>query len=281
MKTKPLLILCLLLSWSCQTKNSAAWRPLFNGENLEGWDTYLGPSYDSISKKMDSTKVVGLNNDINGVFKVVQIDNRTALRISGQNFGGISTSEEFKNFHLKLEFKWGSLKSNPRKDRKRDSGLLYHAVGAHGADYGFWMRSQEFQIQEGDCGDYWGVAGAIMDVPAEGSEREKYVYNAKGKLLTFSEQSAQYRRCNKNSDAENPSGEWNTVELYCMGDTAVHVMNGKTVMVLYRSRQLDGDKETPLKQGKIQLQSEGAEIFYRAIQIQPISRIPEDILNPE
>jgi len=281
MKTKPLLILCLLLSWSCQTKNSAAWRPLFNGENLEGWDTYLGPAYDSISKKMDSTKVVGLNNDINGVFKVVQIDNRTALRISGQNFGGISTSEEFKNFHLKLEFKWGSLKSNPRKDRKRDSGLLYHAVGAHGADYGFWMRSQEFQIQEGDCGDYWGVAGAIMDVPAEGSEREKYVYNAKGKLLTFSEQSAQYRRCNKNSDAENPSGEWNTVELYCMGDTAVHVMNGKTVMVLYRSRQLDGDKETPLKQGKIQLQSEGAEIFYRAIQIQPISRIPEDILNPE
>jgi hypothetical protein len=118
-------------------------------------------------------------------------------------------------------------------------------------------------------------------VPAEGSEREKYVYNAKGKLLTFSEQSAQYRRCNKNSDAENPFGEWNTVELYCMGDTAVHVMNGKTVMVLYRSRQLDGDKETPLKQGKIQLQSEGAEIFYRAIQIQPISRIPEDILNPK
>ena len=46
-------------------------------------------------------------------------------------------------------------------ERKKDSGLLYFAVGNHGADYGAWMRSQEFQIQEGDCGDYWGVAGGM------------------------------------------------------------------------------------------------------------------------
>jgi hypothetical protein len=272
----PLLI--LLLS-SC--KSEKPWRTLFNNSDFTGWDKYLGPTWDSVNQRMDSTKIPGLNNDSEGVFKVIEEDGKPALRISGTHFGGISTAAEFKNYHLRLEFKWGKLKSNPRKDKKRDSGLLYHAVGSHGADYGFWMRSQEFQIQEGDCGDYWGVAGGIMDVPAEGSEREKYVYNSNAKLLTFSESSPQYRRCNKNPDAEKPSGEWNSVELYCLGDTAVHIMNGKTVMVLYHSRQADNGVESPLKKGKIQLQSEGAEIFYRDIQLQQISNIPKEILKHE
>jgi hypothetical protein len=29
------------------------------------------------------------------------------------------------------------------------------------------MKSQELQIQEKDCGDYWSVAGGIVDVEAE------------------------------------------------------------------------------------------------------------------
>jgi hypothetical protein len=45
-----------------------------------------------------------------------------------------------------------------KKNKKRDSGLLYHSVGKYGADYGAWMRSQEFQIEETNTGDYWGVA---------------------------------------------------------------------------------------------------------------------------
>ncbi len=279
MNSKSAFVIIIFLL-GCKDKENS-WKELFNENDLNGWDTYLGPTYDTVLHKMDSTKVPGLNNDREGVFRVTKEDGKPALRISGTHFGGISTTDEFRNYHLRLEFKWGMLKSNPRKDKKRDSGLLYHAVGSHGADYGFWMRSQEFQIQEGDCGDYWGVAGGIMDVPAEGSEREKYVYTPNAKLLTFSETSPQYRRCNKNPDAEKPIGEWNSVELYCLGDTAVHIMNGKTVMVLYHSRQADNGKETPLKEGKIQLQSEGAEIFYRAIQLAPISSIPEKILKPE
>jgi len=50
-------------------------------------------------------------------------------------------------------------------------------------------------------------------------------------------------------------------------------------MILYHSSQLDGDSLTPLKQGKIQLQSEGAEVFYRNILIQPIQEIPATILH--
>jgi hypothetical protein len=50
-------------------------------------------------------------------------------------------------------------------------------------------------------------------------------------------------------------------------------------MVLYDSRQREGDKETPLTKGKIQIQSEGAEVFYRDIRIRPIAKIPDEMLR--
>ena len=50
------------------------------------------------------------------------------------------------------------------------------------------MRSQEFQIQEGDCGDYWGVAGGIMDIPTNPKD-DNYVYEPGPVLRTSSEHS--------------------------------------------------------------------------------------------
>ena len=269
-----------LLSCSSQsTSTDNAWQNLFNEKDLNGWDTYLGPAYDTLQNKHDTLNVPGLNNDSHHVFSVVNEDGKPAIRIDGSHNGGISTLQEFENYHLKLEFKWGQLKWHPRKDRKRDSGLLYHAVGPHGADYGFWMRSQELQIQEGDCGDYWGVAGGMMDIPAKGDAPEKYVYDPKAPLLDFRGKSEHGRRCIKNPDAEKPTGEWNTVDIYCKGDTAVHVINGVVNMILYHSRQFDGEKEIPLTKGKIQIQSEGAEVYYRNIRLTPIDKIPDDILK--
>ena len=72
---------------------------------------------------------------------------------------------------LQLQFKWGDLKWAPRKKAKKDSGMMYDAVGPHGADGGNWMRSHEFQVQEGDCGDYWACAGAVADVNGKTKSR--------------------------------------------------------------------------------------------------------------
>ena len=261
--------------FSCAQKpNEAEWQTLFNGHDLSGWDTYLGPTYDTVQNRFDTLSIPGLNNDPKNVFTVVQEDGATAIRISGEGFGGISTLEEFENFHLRLEFKWGKLKWHPRKDKKRDSGILYYAVGPQGAGYGNWMRSQEFQVQEGDCGDYWSVDGSIIDIPAVGSEIEKYVYDSSAALLPFSYTSEYGRRCIKNPDGEKPNGEWNIVDIYCLGGASVHVINGKTVMQLFNSRQPFEGKEIPLTKGKIQIQTEGAEIFYRNIQLQSITEIP-------
>lgn len=247
---------------------------LFNGKDLTGWDTYIGPNYDTARKKFDSIPGTGLNNDPAKVFSVVEIDGAPAIRVSGEKFGGISTTKEFSNYHLTLQFKWGEAKYAPKLNAKRDSGLLYHAVGDHGADGGFWMRSQECQIQEGDTGDYWGVAGGAFDVPVS-KAGDDYVYDQFGQQLAFAENSKAGRHAVKSPDAENESGEWNTLELYCYGDTAVHVVNGVVTMMLYKSRQIDGNTESPLKKGKIQIQSEGAEVFYKNLELEKISELPE------
>ena len=273
-------ILLILIFGSCANHSGEKikWQTLFNGEDLTGWDTYLGPRFDTTQKKWD-TIPVGLNMDPVKVFSVTEMEGEKVLRISGEEYGGLSTTGEFGNYHLQLQFKWGQLQWEPRKSGKKDSGLMYHAVGPHGADGGFWMRSHEFQIQEGDCGDYWACAGAIFDVDAQMEQDSSYIYSEDGDLLTFSTESSIGRNCRKSPDAENPSGEWNTIDLYCFGDTSVHMINGVVNMVLFNSRQFEGDKEIPLRKGKIQIQSEGAEIFYRDIKICSIDKLPDDLLN--
>ena len=128
-------------------------------------------------------------------------------------------------------------------------------------------------------GDYWSVAGTIVDVNSTPHSKDTIYYDPKGPIHTFSYTSKDGKRCFKNPDTEKPSGEWNTVEIYCLGDSSIHVINGVMNMLLLNSRMPEGDKEIPLVGGKVQLQSEGAEVFYRNIRLQPISKMPSEIVN--
>jgi hypothetical protein len=245
---------------------------LFNGKDLSGWDTWLG-------KPLNEKESVGLNNDPKKVYTVVEADGKPAIRISGEIFGALTSKDEFENYHLKLEFKWGEKKWPPREKVVRDSGLLYHCVGKHGVASSFWMRSQELQIQEKDCGDYWSVAGGIVDV--EGYRKDgkgPIIYKKGGDKFTVPGKGTGSRIV-KHPDNEKPSGQWNTIELLTVGQTSVHVVNGKIVMILTGSRQVVDGKEVPLTKGKIQLQSEGAEVFYRNVSLRPISKIPDEYLK--
>ena len=263
-----------VLKISAQKNN---WTNLYNGKNLTGWDTYIGPPLNDSGKIINDVPV-GLNNDPKKVFSVVEQNGQHIIRISGEQWGGIATKTEFTNFHLQLQFKWGKLTWGQKKNKKKDSGLLYFATGKNGADYGAWMRSQEFQIEEGNCGDYWGVAGATQDIPSVLKMDSSYVYDKNGAVNNFSAISLIGRHCSKAGDAENNSGQWNTVDLYCFGDTSVHVINGKVMMVLYHSSQVDNGRITPLTKGKIQIQSEGAEVFYKNIKIESINGLPVKLI---
>jgi hypothetical protein len=277
----PLRVLCLLtvtIFTGAGHGDPAAWRVLFNGKDLRGWDSYLGPQPDSEGRTI-SDQPVGLNKDPRKVFSVVDDKGEAVIRISGEGMGAISTKEEFENYHLQLEFKWGTLQWGKKKNKKKDSGLLYHSVGPYGADNKAWMRSQEFQVEEGNCGDYWGCAGGMAEIPAVKKSDSVYVYDPAGTLYTFRNDNPVGRHCVKAGDAERPTGQWNTLDLYCHGDTSVHVVNGRLMMVLYYNRQLDNGKVLPLTRGKIQLQSEGAEVFYKQVRVQPITVIPSAIFR--
>ena len=120
----------------------------------------------------------------------------------------------------------------------------------------------------------------MADIPAIKNNDSTYLYNPTGALYTFRADNSTGRHCIKQGDAEKPTGEWNTLDLYCHGDTAVHVVNGQVAMVLYHLRKSDeGKLILPLEKGKIQLQSEGAEVFYKQIRIQPITEIPGQLLQ--
>jgi hypothetical protein len=60
--------------------------------------------------------------------------------------------------------------------------------------------------------------------------------------------------------------------------TSVHVFNSVVAMVLENPRQLVDGREVALNRGKIQLQSEGAEVFYRNIRLRPIDALPKGVL---
>ena len=137
-------------------------------------------------------------------------------------------------------------------------------------------------MQQGDMGDYWPVGDVEIEVPASLNDSLYYRYNPKGELKTFyfadiletnRDDSLARRRVLKSPDAEKPHGEWNDIELITFGDSSIYVVNGEVVMRLYDSRTMK-DK-TPLREGKIILQSEGAEVFYRDVYLRPIDEIPE------
>ncbi|MEX2462810.1 MAG: DUF1080 domain-containing protein [Balneolaceae bacterium] len=257
---------------------------LFNGEDLAGWYTYMRrpePTSEVAGLERNEngeyTEPIGLNSDPLNVFTVVEEDGEPAIRISGEVFGILVTEQEFENYHLKLEFKWGDEKYPPRENLKMDSGILYHSIGEEGAWGDVWMKSLECQVQETDCGDYISVDTVMVDIPAYlNDEDNRYYFHPDSSLVTFSPERSY---CEFNEDHENPMGEWNTMEVYTVDGNSVHVVNGMPNMKVMNSRYLVDGEEVPLVKGKIQLQSEGAEIFYRHIELTSIDEIPAEIWN--
>jgi hypothetical protein len=245
---------------------------LFNGKDLSGFYTWLA------GKGME---------DPDRVFSVVdQVDGQPAIRVSGQGYGGFITREEYSNYHLKLEFRWGLATWGGRKNATKDSGILLHCQGRDGntgKDFkGPWIRSQECQIIEGGVGDFIMVGGYEPDgsqiVPkltatASKDRDGEDIYDPKapprefqgGRINWFGrdpdwEDKLGYRG---KQDVESPDGKWTRVEVICDGDKITNIVNGTVVNV--------GTKSS-LTRGKILFQTEGAEIYFRNITLQSLEK---------
>src|SRR6478609_6403636 len=193
------ILLCYCLFSGCkedsdepQNLPESAWLNLLD-KDLSQWDKFIGVPHYSVNLPgypkgdgMNGTPV-GLNNDPLQVFKIEEINGQPVLHISGEIYGGLSTKQEFGNYHFKTEFKWGTAKYEPRLNDKRDSGILYHAKGNQGAFWNVWMLSQEMQVQETDMGDYYAL-GPSMDIRAaiKNSDNENtWMYDPTANLKPF------------------------------------------------------------------------------------------------
>ena len=83
----------------------------------------------------------------------------------------------------------------------------------------------------------------------------------------------------RSANYEKPAGEWNTLELICFENKSIHIVNGQVVMILRNSRYVDGGEKIPMNKGKIQLQSEATEVFYKAIEIRNLKSLPAEYVQ--
>ena len=270
---------------SCESEPQ--WESLFNGNDFTGWEFYLGvplPFVDVPGMELNEdsvyTQPLGVGNDPLGVFTIVQVDGAPALRISGEIFGSFATVAEYGNYHLRLETKWGDTKWVPNMWGGRgNSGLLYHGVGQFGVGLGVWKTSHELQIMENDFGDSYRMGEIFCDITASRAGGGRFTFDPTAEPQRFGPGMPAGPICSRNPMNEKPHGEWNVVELICFEGTSIHVVNGKVNMVNTNSHLLVNGNEVPLTKGVIQLQSEGAEIFFRNIEIRPITKIPAEYLN--
>jgi len=283
MKPLRLLLLGLFLTGTLSSGRKADdWVPLLD-KNLTQWESYLSFAHktdyngkvpnDAAGNPMQP---IGYNNDKTHVFSVLNEPGGPVLRVSGEFYGCLFTRQSYENYHLSLQVKWGDQKYEPRKDKLRDSGILYHSIGEAGAEYWrTWMLSQEFQIMEGHMGDFWCQANSAIDIrsyPSEGVMNR--VADEKQPFRPFKSGSDFF--CMRSENYESPAGEWTKLELICFEGKSLHIVNGHVVMVLKDSRYVKPDgQEVPMRQGKIQLQSEAAEVFYRDIRIKPLTAMPK------
>lgn len=258
-----LFVLFLFLVASCQQQTE--WQPVFNGKDLDNWDTYLGTpieGHEELAQKATPEKV----------FSVTTLDGQPVIHISGEVNGALATKEAFENYHFHMELKWGD-----QVYRNRNSGLLYHSYGDFGEALDTWMHSHEMQMMTGNMGDSYRMGETYCDIPVIKQAEDRYQFKPGAEKHSFGKDGVS-KIARKIKDAEMPIGRWNEIDLYCYDRMTVHVVNGETVLVNYNSGKYENGAVQPLTAGKIQIQSEGGELYLRNMKIRDIDEIPEHIL---
>lgn len=229
---------------------------LFNGRDLSGFYTWL-----RTNKYKDPNHVFSVANGV--------------LHISGEEWGGLTTQDEYRDYQLIMEWKWGGPNHGDRATRARDSGILVHGAGEDGAgNSGIWLESYESQIIEGGTGDIIIVSpNGGLSLTADtrtGADGQPHWQRGGTPVKRDRGRIDWYARDPQWKDAlgfrgavsiERPLGNWNRSEVICRGDRLTNKLNGRVMAEAYGLSR---------SAGKIQIQSEGAEILIRKIELRPL-----------
>lgn len=240
---------------------------LFDGkavDDLRCFYTWLGQKgYD------DPNRVFTVSKDVPG---------GPAIHVSGQDWGGFVTRKNYRDYRLVLEYRWGEKTWN---QRARNSGVLFHCRGADGnrlKDFpGPWISSVEYEIQEGRTGAVILVSGfdrdgSVLQPTITMRTRQDRIWDPEGPAEKFGEGflfQSTYDTTWKDvlgfrgrRDPDKPVGEWNRAEIVAKGGDITYFLNGRKIL-----EAVDGS----YTEGRIMFQSEGAEIFFRRIELHPLA----------
>ena len=234
---------------------------LFDGKGLDGLSTWLKDS-----KRDDPRKV----------FRVTE----GHLHISGDGFGYVGTTKQYRDYRVVVEYKWG--KKTDGGKYVRNSGVLLHAVGPDGGAGGTWQSCIECQLAQGCNGDLIPIRGRddkkkiipvrfTSDVVIGPDKRPRWKKG--GTPLTFTNRQLWWSNHDPRfkelldtrgkNDVESPLGRWTRVECICRGKRITVRVNGTTVNECY---------DTFPAAGRILLQSEGFELYVRKFELHPLDR---------
>ncbi len=207
------------------------------------------------------------------------------LQISGRGYGYVATKADYRDYHLVLDFKWGAKTWGKREKAARDNGILVHAFGPHGAFGGTWMASIEAQIIEGGVGDILVLSpkladGTVLTASLRSEftlDRDKEKIWKKGsprQTLTAGRINWEKRDVDwadkigfrGREDVESPFGEWTRLEIIAKGDTLEYFVNGVMVNAAFDCKP---------SEGKVLLQTEGAEMIVRRYELYPLGAFKE------
>lgn len=234
---------------------------LFNGQNLDGLYTYFRDT-----QFEDPRRVVTVHDGL--------------LHITGDGVGGVSTRNEYRDYHMICEFRWGPRTWGNRVDRAKDSGVLVHCQGPEGGYGGIWMESIEAQIIQGGTGDFIVVRGKGQVNPTLTAEVTKdrdgeAVWHAGGEKKVFKSGRVNWFGRDPDwkdaigfrgkDDVESPGDQWTRMDVICRGDRVTILVNGVKVN--------EGFDVHP-SAGKLTIQSELAEIFFRRWELWPLDEAP-------
>jgi hypothetical protein len=155
---------------------------------------------------------------------------------TGKPNGYLRTEKQYADYHLHVEWRWPENPAN--------SGVLLHAAEPDNV----WPKTIECQLQAGNAGNPVLMNGTGITVNGE-------------KIQNPSRQFVQITK--KEQSSEKPQGQWNSYDIYCQGDSIRCYVND----VL----QNEGTAVTQ-STGWICLQSEGGQIEFRNIYIEPSSK---------
>jgi hypothetical protein len=234
---------------------------VFNGKDLAGWHAWV--------------KGTGLE-DPKKIFTV----HDGVIHVSGEVNGYIATDKEYRDYRLIAEFKWGE-KTYGAKG-VRNSGILVNAVGPDGGANGVWMSCVECQLAQGCVGDLIVVRGKDADgkeIPVSykadtvlGSDKHPR-WKKGGEVREFTKGQLWWNKHEADfkelidtrgkDDVDSPLGEWTRMEVICAGDRITVIVNGHTVNECY---------DVHPAAGRILLQSEGFEVYFRNVELQPLKK---------